>query len=111
MSEKLMTEATFDDTERVLSRSKAGWHLAITIGGIALCFTGVGALIGVPMFLWGTFARKSVKGAWVGPCPACEAEIQWAGGVAETKQGQLNCTRCSARIDFYDGRFLHHRPA
>ena len=50
------------------------------IGGEAVNFTGIGALIGIPMVIWGLVVANKTDatdstGGWVGDCPICDVDI------------------------------------
>lgn len=82
----------------------------VSLVGIALCFTGWGALIGIPMLIWLLFASENSFGGWVGDCPNCQKSIYWLAS-PETKQGNLSCPICGSFIEVYDGYFHHKPPA
>ncbi|MDP5032703.1 hypothetical protein [Paraglaciecola sp.] len=107
--ENLKSKAIWNDKVKVVK----GKYLAANLGGgclgLLLCFTGIGAIIGIPMLLASCFVPSGTKGAWCGTCPVCNSNIEWDHATKATKQGCFCCPSCNINIDFYNGNF-HHTP-
>jgi hypothetical protein len=77
-----------------------GCSVFLGIIGLALCFTGIGALIGIPMILaaFGTPIMGFFQGmkAIEGPCPYCEKPI-FCSSVHQRKGG-ITCPACKNRV-------------
>lgn len=65
---------------------------ASTLIGIALCFTGVGILIGGPMIYYGLSRKKGV-GGFVGNCPKCDNSV-----CAARDTPGFDCPSCKVRV-------------
>lgn len=106
----MKTTARYNKDIKVKSDAKEGTNGCMFFGGIILCFTGVGALLGVPMIVYSMFASNKIKGGWVGNCPKCNEYIVWHDSNSNTASGSFKCPMCSADIVFYDGCFSHTPP-
>lgn len=81
------------------------WFIII---GIVLCFTGVGALIGIPLiiagllapFLGGVIGLAQLKGN----CPYCAMTI--TADATSIGNGGIDCPSCTNRILIRDKQFL-----
>lgn len=107
----MKTTARYNKKIKIKSDAKEGVNGCMFLGGIILCFTGVGMILGVPMVVYTMFASNKVKGGWVGNCPKCDNEIIWHGANENTASGTFKCPICSSDITFYDGWFSHKPPA
>lgn len=95
------TETVFDPTfidSRLKSRA-TGLRYVLVICGAALCFTGWGILIGLPIIIMSFFVRTA-KGGYHGKCPKCDHEI-----VAISNLPAFNCPFCAVRIIREDNEF------
>jgi len=74
--------------------------------GIVLCFTGIGALVGIPLILLGLFYSvfEPLKGlgALKGECPWCGMKVLRPEGGAVG----VTCQACKKRIVIKNGRFV-----
>lgn len=85
----------------------AGWGCGIwlIIIGVVLCFTGIGAIIGVPLIIAGLLAfiigpimgLAQIKG----PCPYCGSKVR-----ATKTQPGVDCPACKKRIVIRDNMFF-----
>ena len=89
------TDAVFDPkgVVSIVGQSGFGGRFMAILGGIALCFTGIGALVGIPLLLWGLFSKTYVIGAHCGTCPKCAIDLQIALG-----SPAADCPVCKARV-------------
>jgi DNA-directed RNA polymerase subunit RPC12/RpoP len=77
-----------------------GCSVVCIIVGLSLCFTGIGAIVGIPLIIvglcgpiLGLFAgMKLVKGE----CPWCQTMVTCTG--ASQKKGGITCPACKKRI-------------
>lgn len=106
----LASEARYDPKLLIESNPKKLSNGVYAVVGFLLCLTGIGAIIGVPLLLYGIFSGSKAKGAWRGQCPKCDNEILWYGGDPNAKQGALQCPTCSVQIVFYENKFVHKPP-
>ena len=67
--------------------------------GLLLCFTGIGAIIGIPLMIVALKGPK--KGGYVGACPHCGPRA----AVSQIHAG-ANCPACKGRIVVKDGHFV-----
>lgn len=112
--ERIFTEAEELKLESV-SKVKgffSGLFLSVLIipAGLFLSMTGIGALIGIPLIIFGLFApflgltgKKYVKGEMIGtgilkgPCPYCKKEFTTA-----KMDSSVDCPHCKKRL-FVEG--------
>ena len=59
---------------KTIARHSQGGAAILLFGGIILCFTGVGAIVGVPLILLGLFFGCGSKKYWV--CKQCGTKIE-----------------------------------
>ena len=71
--EMVETDAVFEPNTKIVTATQSGFgsRLFAILGGIAFCFTGIGALVGIPLAIWGFFAPTHAKGVMRGTCPKC----------------------------------------
>ena len=85
----------------------AGWGVSgcLIPVGIILCFTGIGAIIGVPLILVGLFAMiigpLMGLGELKGECPWCGTKV-----TSPTASQGIDCPACKKRIVIKDKRFV-----
>jgi DNA-directed RNA polymerase subunit RPC12/RpoP len=76
----------------------SSWMIGV---GIILCFTGIGAILGIPLILW-AFIMPFIKPTrnLVGSCPYCGHGI-----VANENDVGVTCLACQQRIIIRNGNF------
>ncbi len=100
------TEVRSDRGTGMAAGCLSGWVFGVflIIAGVALTFTGIGAVIGVPLILIGLvlpFIAPFVGlNAVRGPCPYCGAQVR----SSRTDAG-VTCPVCRHRILIRDGRY------
>ena len=91
------TDAVFDpDYEHKAPATHGPFLRAFYIlFGLGLCFTGVGAILGVPLILWelGNIPVRIPPGIRTGPCPKCHKDLFLLKEVPAT-----TCPICRARV-------------
>ena len=94
MSQKSTTVATFHGNEvHDLNDFKVKITRALIFtAGLALCFTGIGIIVGVPMMIF-SFPKKSTLGLYTGNCPKCDQPI-----MATPAPIGFDCPICKTRI-------------
>lgn len=112
----MKTKARYSNRYKMTDSRQFNINAVLGLISIGLCFTGIGALIGIPLFLYVVFHQDVKKndqivGGWVGRCPKCREEIVWFDGTENTRQGYFECNNCSVNIEFYDGFFEHNHPS
>ncbi|MEH6816804.1 MAG: hypothetical protein V7683_09735 [Pseudoalteromonas distincta] len=109
--EKLVSVACYDKNINIANEGRGALNGLLYLIGISLCFTGIGAFVGVPLiiivFIYQVKGNERIIGAWKGSCPKCGGDIFWYAGNEETKQGNFQCPICNISIDFYDSKFIH----
>lgn len=101
--------AIFDKNVSVVLRKQAGVSAILMFGGLALCFTGIGALLGVPMIIIGFFVKSQSRGAWKGNCPHCESEVAFAPDFQRPDEivvSGFDCPICKGRIILKNQSFV-----
>ena len=86
---------TYEPNTKVNVTGQAGFivRMFAILGGVLLCFTGIGILVGLPLFLWGCLSKTDVVGVFRGVCPKCNNELLMPKAVSAG-----DCPYCKARI-------------
>ncbi|MCP4484399.1 MAG: hypothetical protein GY823_07565 [Flavobacteriaceae bacterium] len=112
---KLTSVARYNESRSIANEGQGAWNGLLILIGIGLCFTGIGAFVGVPLivivFINQIKGNETIKGSWEGDCPKCNNIIFWHSGTKDTKQGNFNCPTCNVDIDFYENKFIHRNKA
>src|ERR1035438_8397569 len=101
------TQAVSAKGQGALQGCLAGWGVSgcLIPLGILLCFTGIGAIVGVPVILAGLLAPVLGPllglGALKGRCPWCGTVVTSA-----TAAKGIDCPACKKRIVIRDKRFI-----
>jgi hypothetical protein len=100
------TETSSDRATGVAAGCAAGWLIGVCLVavGLLLTLTGIGALIGIPLILFGIvfpfvgpfLGLGSIRGA----CPHCGAQVR----STKSRPG-ATCPACLRRIVIRDGRY------
>lgn len=104
------SQATYDPEVKIDIAERHKNKGLLVLGGLLFCLTGLGAIIGIPMIIFGIVTKSYEKGAWKGACPKCSKDIFWYQANAETVEGDLKCPSCCIAIKFYSGEFIHTPP-
>ena len=86
--------AVYDEGLNVKSSQQKILSAIIFLSGVALCFTGIGAFIGIPMIIISLLADFKKTGGWKGECPYCFQENALV--LPELYQGEADmvCPKC-----------------
>ncbi len=104
---KSRTEAKSAKAEGMATGCLAGWAVAgcLIPLGIILCFTGIGAIIGVPLIIGGILVPflGSVMGLGTvkGECPWCETAV-----TSPLASKGFDCPVCKKRIVIREKNFV-----
>jgi hypothetical protein len=100
------TDTTSDKGTGALAGCAFGWTfgLVLIVLGLILTFTGIGAIIGVPMIIVGVvlpfvgpfLGLANIKG----PCPYCGSDVH-----ATKTQPGVTCPACQRRIIIRGGQY------
>lgn len=98
---KCQSEARYEPTlatkSEIAARKQPG--SAEIFWGFVLCLTGIGAIIGIPLIVFGLYQsitmpfKQFETGGYIGPCPYCGTEL----GMVEAWTA-LNCHVCRKRV-------------
>lgn len=107
MSDKNATEAILSPNEVLKAdqqaiKLRAGLLLVV---GIALCFTGIGAIVGAPLIIAALVVEfigvpKNRRGLYRGDCPHCAHAV-----ITSTATQFFDCPACKKRVARVADRF------
>lgn len=87
----LQSDQVFESQVSRLKMTKAAFFLV----GLGLCFTGIGAILGVPLMIYSFFIKfpKEMVGIYSGACPHCDTNV-----MARRDLSGFDCPTCKRRI-------------
>ena len=107
VQQRKFSRATSDKGKGFLGGVGIGWLVGfwLILIGVILCFTGIGAILGIPLIIGGilmpilgaAMGLSRIKGA----CPYCGSTV----GALKKSPG-VNCPGCKKRLVIRDGGFL-----